>query len=359
MESARNNEWDVAAVQSPDGGLLQSSAWGAFQEALGRRVEFVKFQSPISNLQSLIVEHRLPLGFSYVYSPRGPVVYALSEVEVLQGASTSSANDLGGSLSALTNEVRRRFPKAIFWCIEPPLREFRIQNLESRIVKSARDVQPATTLVIDLTKSEDELLAAMKQKTRYNIGVAQRHGITVRSSLKSSSLSDEDCGRFLGLLEETARRDGFRAHPRRHYELLLGARSLGVARDDGVVLVVAEHEDMMLAGAMIAFFGQWAYYLHGASSSDNRALMAPCLLHWEIMREAKRRGCTRYDLWGISPSRRDGISNDKYLMSNDRLAGVTRFKLGFAPNTKPTTFAGTWDMVLRPRIYRIYRLLRR
>lgn len=326
-------EWDTLARTAADGGLLQSRVWAASQERLGRRVEYITLRTPDYSLRTLAVEHRLPIGFSYVYSPRGPIV----ENNEL------GMRNYGAVIDMLALEVKRRFPRAIFWRIEPPLPEFRIEDLGLRIVKAPHDVQPRTTLVIDLTKSEDELLTAMKQKTRYNIGVAERHGVSVRQST-----NPEDLEKFLDLLNQTAQRDGFRAHPRSYYEKMLESRSLGSARDDRkgdrIALYVAECGDVILAAAIVAFFGRWSYYLHGASSAEHREVMAPYALHWEIMREAKRRGCLRYDLWGTD---------------EQRWPGVTRFKAGFAPNIKPTSFTGTWDVVLRPRLYRVYRLLRR
>ena len=312
-------QWDAYVAQAPDGGLLQSSAWAAFQEALGRQVAFLRItnknESTNTSAHALVVEHKLPLGLSYVYSPRGPVVME------------HGTWNMEHVLSEMAGVIRQKFPRAIFWRIEPPFSpSYKLQANSYKLVRASRDVQPATTLVIDLTKSEEELLAAMKQKTRYNIGVAERYGVTV-----SSSLSDEDCGRFLEILEQTARRDGFKLHPLNYYRVMLTGP---------FELFVAEHQGRMLAGAIVAFFGQWSYYLHGASSSEHRALMAPYALHWEIMRQAKSRGCTRYDLWGID---------------EHRWPGVTRFKTGFAPNTKPTTFAGTWDVVFRPALYRLYR----
>ncbi len=318
------SSWDIAASSAADGGLLQSESWGRFQRALGRRVDFVRNQNLESGIvggQTVVVEHPLPFGFSYAYSPRGPLVSEESRIQNLESRN---------GLNALAAEVRAKFPHAIFWRIEPPAPEFRIQNLEYRAVKAPRDVQPSTTLVVDLTKTESEILAGMKQKTRYNIGLAERRGVAVRSLEHSHDLTA-----FAQLLRTTAERDQFSLHPIQYYQTMFATLA-----PEHLELFIAEHDGVMLAAALVAFFGRWAYYLHGGSSSEHRDLMAPQLLHWEIMRTAKFRGFTHYDLWGIDEK---------------RWPGVTRFKLGFAPNKEPTHYAGTWDVALRPWSYRAYR----
>ena len=226
-------------------------------------------------------------------------------------------------------------------------------------LRKVKPVQPSTTLIIDLSKTEEELLAAMKQKTRYNIRTAMRHGVTVRRITNDELRITEE---FLDVLKETAERDGFRTHAREYYKKLLqnnrhaelvsaspeipkpAYRQGRQVRDDGslsIELFCAFHNNQLLAGAIVVFFGQWAYYLHGASSSEHRDLMAPYLLHWEIMRQAKRRGCTKYDLWG----------------AGEEWPGVSKFKTGFAPATPFTHYPGTFDVVFKPMKYWAYRLI--
>ncbi len=335
------NEWDQwIQKHAKDGGLLQSKEWGEFQRALGRRVE--RIESRILNLEfrALVVEQQLPLGQTYVYSPRGPVLEN-SEFRIL-------------NLELLIEIVRKKFPQAIFWRVEPTDPTFKIRDSKFSIVRCPQAVQPATTLIIDLIKTEEEILAQMKQKTRYNIKVAEKHSVVVRREQNPEA--------FLDLLEETAKRDGFRTHAREYYKKLLnifpersrsGVEGPSTTAKAGqassgynslcIELFCTFQGDALLAGAIVAFFGQWAYYLHGASSSLHRDMMAPYLLHWEIMREAKRRGCTRYDLWG----------------AGDQWPGVSKFKTGFAPATPLTHYPGTFDVVLNPWKYWVYRLVQK
>jgi len=186
-------------------------------------------------------------------------------------------------------------------------------------------IQPKQTLRIDLAKSEDEILKAMHQKTRYNIGLAEKRGVRIEER--------NDIEVFFKLLETTTARDGFRMHPRAHYETILSTLD--------AKLFFASYNEQPIATALVTFFGTTAYYLHGASANEHRDVMAPYLLHWSIMREAKRRGCTVYDLWGIDEK---------------KWPGVTRFKRGFAPKTEATTYEGTFDVPFRSFLYRLYRL---
>ncbi len=295
--------WDQwIQLNASDGGLLQSTVWAEFQRALGRRVEWFELGGTV---RALVIEQCLPFGQTYVYSPRGPVVENRED----------RIENREQELKAIVEEVRKKFPKAIFWRIEP-LIPFQISDFRFQIAQAPHAIQPTTTLIVDLSKSEEVLLAQMKQKTRYNIHIAQKNSIVVRNI--------ENLEIFLDLLEETATRDGFRTHSREYYKALLNNDNRSVE------LFGVFNNDQLLAGAIIAFFGTWAYYLHGASSSQRREVMAPYVLHWEVMREAKRRGCTQYDFWG----------------AGDQWPGVSKFKTGFAPATPLTRYPGTLDVVL-------------
>ena len=133
------------------------------------------------------------------------------------------------------------------------------------------------------------------------------------------------------LLKTTTARDDFRMHPRKHYETILSTLD--------AKLFFASYHGQPIATALVVFFGRTAYYLHGASANEHRDVMAPYALHWEIMREAKRRGCMTYDLWGVDEK---------------RWPGVTRFKQGFSPDAPLTTYAGTYDLPLRTMPYFLY-----
>src|SRR6185503_9064521 len=132
-----------------------------------------------------------------------------------------------------------------------------------------------------------ELLAAMHHKTRYNIRVAQKHGVEIRLN---DTLADA-----WTLFEETAKRDGFRLHERHYYESMVDRLRAGACR---AFIATAVYNGRPIAVTGMIDYGGMRTYLHGASSNEERNVMAPYLLHWELMRDAKAKGLKGYDWWG-------------------------------------------------------------
>ena len=204
------------------------------------------------------------------------------------------------------------------------------QKKEKRVVKSI-DIQPSRTLVLDLTSSEGELMADMHQKTRYNIRLAFRKGVKVREAK-----GGEDLEEFWRIMEDTARRDGFRLHPKQHYERMLETDP------EMLRLFLAEYDGRVVAGNIVSFFGDTVTYVHGASDIEYRKVMAPYALQWHSMEKGKEWGYKYYDLYGI----------DK-----NKWPGVTRFKKGFGG--REVELPGTYDIIFQAGWYKVYDLLRR
>ncbi|MEN8172498.1 MAG: peptidoglycan bridge formation glycyltransferase FemA/FemB family protein, partial [Chloroflexota bacterium] len=185
---------------------------------------------------------------------------------------------------------------------------------------------------VDLTAPEDEILARMKQKTRYNIRLAGRKGVVVR-------IGDEsDLPMLYKIYAETSTRDGFAIRDEDYYRTVwtefMGA---GMAEP-----LIAEVEGQPVAAVVIFNFAGRAYYMHGMSRPLHRNKMPTYLLQWEAMRRAKSTGCTVYDLWG-APELFD---------ESDSMWGVFRFKRGLGGTVMRT--AGAYDYPLRPLIYKLY-----
>jgi lipid II:glycine glycyltransferase (peptidoglycan interpeptide bridge formation enzyme) len=197
---------------------------------------------------------------------------------------------------------------------------------------SHEQVQFRNTVLLDLRSSEEELLAAMKQKTRYNTRLAARRGVHVRSGTRA------DLNLFCDLYAETARRDGFLIRSAEYYrdawESFLDA---GLAH-----LLLAEVSGDMVAGLVLFTFGQTAWYMYGASSERHRDCMPNNLLQWEAIRTAKARGCTLYDLWG-APDQLD---------DSDPMWGVLHFKLGLGGQV--ARGLGAWDFPVSRIAYQFY-----
>ena len=193
---------------------------------------------------------------------------------------------------------------------------------------ATRHVHAAATRIIDLTKSEDEILAQMHPKGRYNINVAKRHGMTI----EEGSIDDIDA--FYQLLQSTSKRDGFTVSQKSHYTRFLSDL-------EGSFILLAKHAQKPIAGLIGVKWGTTGIYYYGASSHEDRQLMAPYLLQWEAMRKCKAESCTRYDLLGIEPENQE----------SGQWAGITEFKRKFGGSV--TTYPLEQMVVLRPMVKKI------
>lgn len=336
--TVKKQEWD-AFILANDGCFLQSWDWAEFQRSFGRKVfrSTVKDQAGQIVAQFAEISHELPLGLRYAYVPRGPVIVADAGREHLDTA-----------LGALQQSMRRS--GAVFARIDFPWPQANDSvtpiELEERDLVYAKSIAPADTSIVDLTGSEEELLAAMHHKTRYNIRLAEKHGVTFREGRPGSGGRAADSELFWRMLSETASRDIFHTHPKEYYRLMLD--TLGENTDGlKVKLCFVEHGGHAIAAGLFGYFGDTVTYLHGASVGHFRNLMAPYLLHWEVMRRAKAEGYRAYDLWGIAPS------DD----ADHPWAGITRFKQGFGGET--VRYLGGWELPNKPFLYMLYRYARR
>lgn len=295
--------------------LLQSREWQAFQESNGR--------ISIRSNESLVLVETLPVVGRYLYTPRFP----LHDSKVIKEPWLALAHA----------------QKAGWIRVEPETETILEQLREifgTKYVQSApHDVQPREILVMDIRATHEELLYQMKPKTRYNIRLAEKHGVTVRFSR-----TQEDMERFIELVYATTERKTIRPHPKQYYRNFFEAFS-----GEQCCLAIAEHEGTLLASNLLIFFEGMAYYLHGGSSSEGRHLMAPFLLQWRSIEEAKQRGMLHYNFGGVNT--RSGQKNS--------WAGITRFKQGFAPHTSSTTFPGAYDIMVAPPRYWTYRVLQK
>jgi lipid II:glycine glycyltransferase (peptidoglycan interpeptide bridge formation enzyme) len=203
---------------------------------------------------------------------------------------------------------------------------------------SEEQVQFRNSVMIDLTPTEDELLAKMKQKTRYNVRLAVRKGVTVRAG------TDMDFGLLYQMYAETANRDGFVIRDEGYYR-----NAWHIFLNEGMAEpLIADVEGEPVAGLINVYFAKKAWYLYGMSSPIQRKKMPNYLLQWEAMLRAKAAGCTEYDLWG-APNEFE---------ERDPMWGVYRFKEGFGGSV--IRHIGAWDLPIRPTIYQLYiRLLPR
>lgn len=304
------------AENSLDGGFLQSEHWIDFQRKLKANFYLVKSEKS----QALVIENKLPIVGKYLYVPRGPIL----------------TEDKKDNKELLAEIKRIAVKNKIGWIRVEPQKKKNLKEFEGRIIKAGKNHQPAETLVLDLKKDLNEILAGMKQKTRYNIRLAEKKGTEIKISQKS-----EDLNIFWELIKETAQRDGVGFHEKDYYQKMLEA----IPREN-LSLMIAYNENKAVGAVLISFFGGVATYLHGASSNESRNLMANYLLQWEAIKKAKEKGMKKYDFGGIAVN-----------LNKKKWAGVTRFKKGFCSNCEPLVLPGCYDLILCPFKYFIYRIL--
>lgn len=336
-DASRHETWDRLVAASSSGSFLQSWQWGAFQEVAGfpiRRLLFIDTLFPETiRAVCLLVAHPLPLGASSLYAPWGPVIAEHSEEQHQTSARLREV------LTALQGVVKNVPEPPVYLRVEPKLRAHPAISAalaDTGFSFLGRGVQPQQTLVINLLQNEDDLLRGMHQKTRYNIRIAVRHGVTVEEHTNQQGLTI-----FLQLAVDVEKRGRFRYHPQSYYEAMVRTLDRGMLR-----IFVATHHGVPLAAGIFLRFGTTLTYAHGASSLGRSHVMAPTLLHWEAMLRAKASGATLYDFFGIASSR----------SSQHSWEGITRFKRGFGGLEE--TYLGIADTIVDPVRYRLYTIAR-
>ena len=196
--------------------------------------------------------------------------------------------------------------------------------------------------MIDLGSEDEQILNRMKQKTRYNIRLAQRSGIKVSST--------GDLKLFSTMMSETGERDKFSVHSPRYYQTFFNYfQPRGECE-----LLLASYQEEPLAMLVMMRHGARAWYLYGASRSAHREKMPAYLLQWEAIRWAKNHQCLSYDLWGV-PDEEEAVLEADFSNRSSGLWGIYRFKRGFGGTLFRS--AGPWDRVYNPLLYRAYRYL--
>ena len=326
--------WDEFVSQSKNGSFLQSWNWGELEKKEGKKIwRFAVFQDKDKQkikAAALLIKNDLPLGYSFLYSPMGPVM-GLDNLHL----------QIGKELMAKTYFIAKK-EKAIFLRLEPKT------DPDEKIpygFEKGPAVQPKDTQILDITQNEDDILSEMHSKTRYNIRLAQRKGVLVRIS----NGNQKDIDVFYKLIEETSARERISPHKKEHYQGILKVlgKNLPAGRQGMTRLFIAESKGKRIAGAIGIFYGTQFVYVHGASSNEYRNLMAPHLIQWEMIRFAKTQNCKYYDFGGIAPV--DASEDHPW-------AGITRFKKSFGGYSEH--YLGSIDFPYRQNLYNLY-LLRR
>ncbi len=313
-----STDWNTTLSALSGRHVLQTWEWGQFKRRWGWTPRYLS--NPQHDAAALVLRRTLsPLKLNLLYVPKGPALdYA-------------DAATVDRVLADLIDLARREH--AIFIKIDPDLPQSDRSILTDRGWRfSAEQIQFRNTMLIDLTPPDDQLLAAMKPKTRYNVRLAEKKGVTIRSG----DVADLDL--LYTMYAETAQRDGFIIRPLDYYRDAWGSFiQSGLAQP-----LIAEVEGDMVAGLILFHFADRAWYMYGMSRNVHREKMPNYLLQWAAMRWAKGRGCTTYDLWGAPDE----------LIETDSMWGVYKFKEGLGAVFTP--HAGAHDFVISRFGYWLY-----
>ncbi len=333
IEISHEASWDGFQTARPSAQFLQSWAWGEFRTSLGCPLRRFALLNPRGEVVVAIqMEYRRRrFGIGYWFAPRGPVFSRTVAPDARRDIFMQFCEEL-----LKTPELRRR---ALFWRFEPFSELADPEGLMPLSFRRTSAMNPASTILLDLAPAEDELLRRMREKTRYNIRVAERRGVTVRRASGTKEIEV-----FLALMKETARRDQFVPHE----DAYLAATYAFLAPRGLATIRLAELKGKPIAANFEIAFGDTVTYLYGASSSESRNTMAPYLLHWSAIRDARGKGFSMYDFWGANP---DWKGMFYYKTSWE---GITRFKRGWGG--RQVNFVGTWDLPFHGLAYRLTHL---
>jgi len=314
--------YDIKAVHP-----LQSWLWGEARKKMG--IEVLRLgeyqQNKLKNVFQLTF-HRIPLtNYKIGYLPRS-VFPSNTVLEFL--------DDYG------------KKNKVIFIKIEPYVEksQFSISNFQTnfnfpktnfQFLKSKHPLFPDWTQIIDLTKSEEELLKNMHPKTRYNIRLAQKKGVVVKEMSDNKGFEI-----FSKLYFKTCQRQKYFGHTKKYHEIIWNSLKKNIAH-----ILVAFYKDIPLAAYELFYFNNRFYYPYGGSSDDYRNLMATNLIMWQAVKFGKKIGAKKFDMWGSLPPNYN---------SKNPWAGFTRFKKGYGGSFVRMT--GSFDLLIKPRYYTIYNL---
>lgn len=303
--------WENFATSQPLTNLLQSWAFGEFAKKQGRKVFRLGFYKNgklfgVAQLIQIIAKRG-----NYLECQGGPV--------------TSWADSkLSSGILKLLKEFSKQ--KGVdFLRLRVPLTHdpHLVQQLQASGFKLAPMYFPAEhTLVLDLTQTKKQLLANMRKNTRYGIRRAQREGVSIH--LHSTKLNPKGLTKalqsFFQLYQQTIKRQDFIGYNYQYFQDQVEA----FAQDNQVLIVLAEHQSKVVAGAIIFFYSDTAYYLHGASIPTQPDVYASHAVQWAAIREAKRCDYKKYDFWGVAPPLASGNWDEQHPR-----AGITLFKRGF------------------------------
>ena len=307
--------WDELVIGTGRPHILQSRAWAELKSATGWSARrYVLDENGQRRGVAQVLTRSLPLGISVAYSPRGPLV---------------EPRDLAAAIVALRDALAADRCASLLCDPEAPRDESVLAELRDRGVRrSPVFVQPRRTLLMDLTRSDDELFGAMKKKTRQYVHKAERAGVVTEET--------KDLDRFLVVLRAVADREHFGIHSRDYFARLLEAFG------ERAHLLMARVGDEDCGALLVSRLADRAWELFGGWSGAHTEARPFYLLKWRSMMRMRALGAKRYDMWGLAEG------------ADDPLAGVENFKLGFGGEI--AEWIGALETPVRAVLYPVWQL---
>ncbi len=313
---------DQFVQKSQFGGLMQMSFWGDFKSRLGAQV----FRLGVMDEDTLVgyaqlFKYSLSDEASFFYLPEGPVL----------DYENPNAQEIFELFLVGIDEFVDFGPKKFSSHLrfQPKLKV--VPDYFSLFKQSPLNPEPVHTLMVDLNPSEKELLASMKPKCRYNIRLAERHGVEVK--IDNSKTAAEI---FYDLHAQTFQRNNETPLPQNYFDELFRTIEEKKVGD----IFVAQYQGQVLATAFVLYYGKTAVYFHGGSSSEHKEVMASYALHWSIMKNAKERGYQYYDFRGLTDD------------TQHSWAGFSNFKRKFGG--REVKYINAYDLVYEENLYSRY-----
>ena len=354
------SSWNKLISTFSDHHLLQTAEWAEVKKKFGWQAYYLVWQKNQEQLElitsrsddlmipnpaaaALVLERQAFPGLSVLYVPKGPLLQDWSN-KILREKVLLDLRSFARNRGALQIKID---PDVSVGKGEPGLEDSSSDPLGQSFEKelseagwrfSTEQIQFRNTYLINLEPEEEQILNRMKSKTRYNIRLSDRKGIKVRLGDRS------DLKGLYKMYADTAVRGGFTIRGEEYYQTLWQSfmgDNLALS-DPRAQPIIAEVDDVPVAGAVLFCFGKRAWYLHGMSLPEHSEKMPTYQVQWEGIRWAKSQGCIIYDMWGAPDQFNEA----------DSMWGVYRFKRGFGGEVYRTI--GAWDYPVKPTLYRIY-----
>jgi peptidoglycan pentaglycine glycine transferase (the first glycine) len=344
MEGMDALKWDALITRLPNVHVLQTWEWAQVKSQVGWQPHPTVWHDRDGKVAAaaMVLERGVEVlgsvgNLRVMYVPKGPLLRDWSDADLrhqVQHDLRAMAQGRGNIFVKIDPDVRL----GVGMPGSSDAEEFTegqmvVDDLKGRSWQlSDEQIQFRNTVLVDLRPSEEAILSNMKQKTRYNVRLADRRGVTVRVGTQA------DLDTLYSMYAETSMRDGFVIRDEAYYKMVWETFiQKGMAEP-----LIAEVEGEAVAGVVIFRFAGKAWYLFGMSRLLHREKMPNHILQWEAMRRAKTAGCEVYDLWG-APDVFD---------ESDPLWGVYRFKEGFRGTI--VRHIGAWDLPVRKVSYGLY-----